>query len=811
MESGPAFQAESFQDVPRPLTPLLGREREVAEVRALLADGGARLVTLTGPGGVGKTRLAIEAVRTPELALPDGIVYVPLASIDRPERVVPTIARVLEVPDGTEPALDRLVARLRRLRLLLVLDNLEHLLPAARELAPLLHRCPELRMLVTSRAPLRVRGEWVVRVDPLPVPPVVDDGSLEQLEANAAVQLYLRTARDAGADLPTTEVMLRAVARICRRLDGLPLAIELAASRSTTLSPPQILARMAASLPDLGEGPRDLPDRLRTMRDAISWSYQLLTGEQQVLLRRLSVFVGGFTVETAAFLVEGWQLEDGHPYGGGIGLPASWWTVGKEELGSDGNDWRPELLTPLAIDAVEGLAALAGHSLLRLTPQADGTARYEMLETIRAFALEELTASGEEAAVRHAHAAVMLAFAEVVAIGMWGSDRLSWAELGEAELPNLRAAMGWLLTQPAGANQLNLRLVESLWTFWQTRGRASEGRDWLEKMLARPDGNPAARAAALNLLGILAWVQGDDARAAAALAESLPICRRLDFRGGIGRCLLFQALVAWRAGDQARMAALAEEAAEHFAAWDDRIGQGICRIVRAVYARGQGDYDRAFRLLDQAHDLFISPYIGDFGWGMATARYYAGEVARDAGDVRLGAALTREALALYWQHGDPWGAGGSAAALAVIAAGRGELERAARLFGAAFAMTERIGAFIPPTELAVYQRVAAEVRRRVGEEPFAQGRTLPPAEAVVDALAVADEVIRGEAPPLPALSAQQEEVVRLLTEGLHPKEIGRAMKIHHKTVLWHLRRVCGLWGVRRYQEIPEVARRSGRV
>jgi predicted ATPase/DNA-binding CsgD family transcriptional regulator len=814
MEAAPSPRPEPPYEVPHPLTPLIGRGSEVEEVRALLASGGPRLVTLTGPGGVGKTRLAIEALRAPGLGLPDGIVYVPLASVDRPDRVAPTIARALELADGAEPAIDRLIVRLRRQRMLLVLDNLEHLLPAAVDVARLLERCPDLRVLATSRAPLRIRGERVIRVEPLPVPAALEAGSLDSLGENAAVQLYLRTARDAGSEVPPTEINLRAVAAICRRLDGLPLAIELAAARSTTLPPPQMLARMEDRLPDLGEGPRDLPDRLRTMRDAIAWSYQLLTEEQRALFRRLGVFVGGFTVEAATFLVEGWRPEDGHPYGGGVGMPAVWWLTGKEELGSDGNTWRPEALPPLAIDPVAGLAALAGHSLVRSVPQADGTARYEMLETIRTFALEELAASGEEAAVRHAHAAAMLAFAEVVGIGMWGGDRLRWAELGETELPNMRAAMGWLLTQPPGANQLTLRMVECIWPFWQTRGRAGEGRDWLARILARPDGAAAARAAALNLLGILAWVQGDDAQATAALAEALPICRRLDYRGGLGRCLLFQALVAWRTGDHARMAALAEEASGHFAAWEDGVGQGICRIVRAVDARGRGDYDRAFRLLDQAYELFESPFIGVFGWGQATARYYAGEVARDAGDLRRAAALSREALALYWEHGDPWGAGGSAAALAVIAAGRGERERAACLFGEAFAMTERIGAFIPPTELAVYERVAEKVRGRVGDEPFARGRAMPPAEAVADALALADEVVRGDAPPLPALpalSAQQDAIVRLLVAGRTPKEIGRELKIHHKTVLWHLRRVCTLWGLRRYQEIPDAIRRRGTV
>jgi DNA-binding CsgD family transcriptional regulator len=257
---------------------------------------------------------------------------------------------------------------------------------------------------------------------------------------------------------------------------------------------------------------------------------------------------------------------------------------------------------------------------------------------------------------------------------------------------------------------------------------------------------------------------------------------------------------------------LAQEASEHFAAWDDGIGLGICYIVRSVYARGRGEHERALRLLDQAYESSVSGESGEFGWGMATARYYAGEVARDAGDLLRAAALSREALALYWEHGDPWGAGGSAAALAVIAASRGELTRAACLFGAAFAMTERIGAFIPPTELSVYERVAEEVRGRVGDEPFARGRAMPPAEAVADALAVADEVIRGDAaplPPLPALSAQQEAIVQRLVAGQTPKEIGHELKIHHKTVLWHLGRVCDLWNLRRYQEIPDVARRHG--
>jgi predicted ATPase len=389
--------------LPAPLSSFVGREREVAAVTALLSEPGVRLVTLTGPGGVGKTRLALRVARDVEADFADGVVFVPLAAVRDPDLVIATVARALRIPDaGVRPLVERLAAAIRARHFLLVLDNFEHVVEAASQVADLLAACPELKALATSRSVLRVSGEHADAIWPLALPDASGQTSLEAVAGAEAVRLFVARARAAQPDFVLTDANAPTVAAICRSLDGLPLAIELVAAKLRLLPPESLLARLARTLPVLTGGGRDLPDRQRTMRDAIAWSYELLTGDEQVLFRRLAVFVGGFTLDAAADVAE---------------------SVGG--------------------DALAGVEALAEQSLLHRLAGGPGDPRFGLLETVREFGLEQLEASGEADAVRGRHAAHFAALAEVARSSMILNQTAGLERL-RAEDGNLLAALGWL-------------------------------------------------------------------------------------------------------------------------------------------------------------------------------------------------------------------------------------------------------------------------------------------------------------------------------------------------------------------------------
>jgi non-specific serine/threonine protein kinase len=732
------------------------------------------------------------------------------------------------VGEGERPLIERVERWLRSKQLLIILDNFEHLLAEAPLIVRLMSAGRGLKVLVTSRIELRVTGEHVVPVDPLELPALTKSIAPDVLWRNAAVQLFVERARAARSGVTFSGVDAEVVARICQRLDGLPLAIELAAAQAPQLSPRLMLARLETRLPLLTDGPRDAPARLRTMRNAITWSYDLLSPGEQAMFRRLSVFVGGFTMEMASALARGWRAEDGYPLAGGriSNRINSWSYFGKESPADVGGGWAVPELPALEINVEKSVWSLVAQNLVRPAAPVAGALRFEMLETIREYGLEQLGNEGETAAVRHAHAAAFLAFAEEAGTGFWWPEASVWSMLLEAELGNIREAHAWLVEQGPPANQLSLRLAETLWFFWQMRGHVREGRDWLEAALARPGGAPAARAAALNVAGMLAWVQNDDQRAEEALQESLPICRALDYRAGIGRSLFALALVAWRRGDYARVMTNTQEALGHFAAWNDQVGMSVCQIALAIAARGQGELARAAALLDDAERRCRS---ASFGWGIATAQYYSGEIARDQGEAARASVLLRSALALYVGVRDPWGTGACVAALASMAVERGELERAAILFGAAFAMCEEIGAFIPPTELATYQAAAAAVQTRMGDAAFAEalavGQRLPVERVIAAALDEAVELssvspARQEpasdvivATPLVeyGLKPAQLEVLRLLADGKSVKEIAFLRGRAQSTIYQHIVNIGEQLGVSGQNEIIAFAVRHGLV
>lgn len=679
---------ESHPDnLPIELTSFVGREVEIAAVSKLLLEENTRLVTLTGTGGVGKTRLCLRVAAHVAEQFIDGVHFVPLASINNPELISAAMAQTLGVRETAGyPLSTRLKEYLSGKHTLMVLDNFEQVIAGAPLLTELLTACPRLKVLVTSRALLHLRGECEFEVPPLDLPDLKSQCSIEDLSASPAVLLFTERASAVSPSFMVTNENARAVGEICVRLDGLPLALELAAARVRILSPQAILGRLEHRLDLLTRGQSDLPARQQTMRGTIAWSYELLSEGEKKLFSQLAVFVGGFTLEAAESVC--------------------------------GEATEP------ALGVLDGIFSLLENSLLR--QQEADEPRFLMLETIREFAIERLMASGASSAMRRAHAVFLTGLVERAEPELRTSAQAAWLERLEREHDNIRAALRW--SEETEEIELALRLAGAPVRFWEVRGYLSEGRAWLEELLMLAgDGGASAsvRAKALVGAGLLARDQGDYYRAVTHLEQGLSLYRELEDDQAIASALNYLGLLARDRGDCSRAVTLLEEGLSRCRELGDRKGIAFSLNYLGLVALDQGEYERAEAL--QEESAAICREFGD-QQGIASSLNSLGVIALDHGNCERAAPRFAESLALFRESGDKLGTATSLNNLGEMAQLQGDYERAAALFEESLALFQEAG---DKRDVLTLFNNLGDIARRQGDYDrattlFAQTLALPP-------------------------------------------------------------------------------------
>jgi non-specific serine/threonine protein kinase len=789
-------------NLPAARSSFVGREREMAEVERELAR--RRLLTLTGAGGSGKTRLALEVARGLAGAYANGAWLVQLAPLSEGALVPKAVAGALDVPERPgEPLTDTLADVLRGRRLLLILDNCEHLLEAAARLVDvLLDTCPRLQILATSREAIGVEGEARWLVPPLSVPGPRGTPSSE--EASESVRLFVERARGRDPSFSLDPEDALAVAEICRKLEGVPLAIELAAARVGTLSVGQISERLGASLDLLTRGGRTAEPRQRTLRGTLDWSHDLLSEWEKIVFRRLSTFAGGWTLEAAEAVASGEGVEE-------------------------------EVILDLLSELVE-------KSLVVTEERHGNRVRHRMLQPVRQYAREKLGEGGESETVLCRHAEYFLALAEETRPRLRGPEDAEWLERLEREHDNMRAALSWALEREV---ELALRLAGVLGTFWHVRSHSEDGRKWLEAALARDDGTSVVtRIKALEALSWLTIDQWDHDRAEAVAREAMELSAEAEIESSLAASLrIMSAGPAWVRGDYERGRELLEESLEISRKAGDKVMMAEALIQLAGTAWGQGDTARANEIYQEGIDLCRE---AGYTYRLPDFLFSLGYQLLLEGDYERGASLNAEAAALSREHGykrsldfaldnQGWAAllqgdherarafyeeslvvckelGDKACAsesldgLACVAGAGGEASRAATLFGAAHAMRETLGEAVAfqhtPEELSWREPHRATSRSRLGEqaweETLEKGRAMGLEEAIEYALSteVPSTVIPSSAPELPAgLTSREAEVLGLVATGMTNAQVAERLFLSPRTVQRHLNSVYHKLGV----------------
>lgn len=844
------------------LTPLLGREADLDRVLALIDGPSNRLVTVTGPAGVGKTRLALHIAATLINEFGQDVVYVPLASIRDADLVLPTIGQALSLTfDASDVYENRLVQVLaERPRLLLVLDNFEQLLGAGPAVARILARCPETTVLMTSQAALAVPGEHLYPLLPLPTP-TIDQTTADAILQSDAVTLFVAGAQAVKPGLVVDDRLAVTIAEICRKLDGLPLAIELAAARMNILSPEALLARLSNRLQVLRGGRRGVPDRLRTMRHAIAWSYELLIPPEQGLFRRLSVCAGGFSLDAVEALFQ--ETEDGRDA----------WTV---------------------------LSTLVDHSLVQALSQLGGDMRFLMLETLRDYGLEQLDARGESEAARLAHARWVLALSEAAEPHLIGPGQEAWLNRLEPEWGNIRAAMDWSLQ--SGREETVLRTLSATRRFCTARGHIAEAREFLVRALVAPDAKPSTsrcrgliaagnlaedqgdldiahaycmeglnlaiklgdktnQALALIALGYVAHDRGDYATALAVHSQAETLAREFDERHILGTALGNLAAVSYYQGNLVDAQRYWEEAGLIFKALGDHLTEALALGNLGAVAAEQGEFGRAERFQHRALELQrrlrnapnialalvnlagVSCHLGDYtlaqdqlaeaipmlrehGYKDAEgiALYTLAEVAFAEVDLRRSASIILESVKLLAEVGDQLSICGNVDLLARLCAHRQDYETAIHLVGAAASLRRRLGSEPKPVNAAEIDAVERSLRLAVTEQAYERhwqaGAELDLAALIRRINIVAREIVGPRQPqpfvaePEPSsiahsLTTRELEVLRLLTLGNSTREISDTLYISPRTTTTHINNIFGKLDVSSRAAAVAYAMRAG--
>lgn len=771
---------------PAPRTSLVGRDREIDALSELLRQGASQLITLTGPGGVGKTRIAFSVARSLESSFPGGVIFVDCTPLRDPTLVIPAIARALGMRE-TDPAAseDRIVTLLGSRRTLLLLDNFEHVVEAAPALAHLLIASETLQCLVTSRAPLRVYGEHVFPILPLTLPPPAGRTAAE-IATTPAVQLFVARAQSVRADFTLTDANATQIARLCRALDGLPLAIELAAARLRYVPPAALLAWLdggagRSPLDALAGGWRDSPARHQALRETIRWSYDQLDEPAQLVFRRVAAFSGGFTVEAAESV-----------------LNAAGSRAGELQLDT--------------FATFEAIASLIDNNLIVVGQEVAGEPRFSMLATIHEFAAELAAAHEEDEVLRDAHAAYYGALVERAAPELHRHEQVAWFDRLEADHANIQTALCWLNERGRAAEAQ--RLTWLLWEFWWYRGHLGIARHHFDLALHHPPAPPnEPRIYALIGAARLAWARGDAHEAESLIdqARQLREDDQLDDPLVLGLCALVESGVAAMRDAFVRSAACAEAAIDQARAAGDPIWLAAALNFGLFIAKA-GDQERGTAMLEEALEIDRASG-GSHQVGVRLSDL--GVLAHDAGDRERAHRYYVESIDILTSVGDRWYLASPLAGIAALIV-HDDPRRAARLLGAAEAYRALSGLPGWPTEIARDHEAAATAKKNLGEavyhEERANGQAMSLSELVENTLQPPQPQLEATPPPdtpIAALSAREAEVLRLLIQGRSDREIAEELFISPRTASKHVANILAKLDVSRRSEAAIRAMRLG--